>query len=130
MKKLTTISCFLLLGLAFPSFLRAQALPTGEKQKIEALIKQVAALKDATFVRNGWNYNANNAATFLRLKWETKVAEVKTAVDFIDKVASISGTSGQPYLIRFKDGSEIHSHDFLLAELKKLEIRNLPREAE
>jgi len=121
MKKVVTISCFILLGLGFPPFLRAQALPTYEKQKIEALIKQVAALKDATFVRNGWNYNANNAATFLRLKWETKVAEVKTAVDFIDKVASISGTSGKPYLIRFKDGSEILSHDFLLAELKKLD---------
>ena len=121
MKKLATISFFLLLGLAFPHFLRAQALPTGEEQKIEALIKQVAALKDATFVRNGWNYNANNAATFLRLKWETKVAEVKTAVDFIDNVASVSGTSGKPYSIRFKDGSEILSHDFLLAELKKLD---------
>jgi len=122
MKKLTTISfIILLLGLAFPHFVQAQALPAGEKQKIEALIKQVAALKDANFVRNGWNYNANNAATFLRLKWETKVTEVKTALDFIDKVASISGTSGKPYLIRFKDGREILSHDFLLAELKKLD---------
>ena len=123
MKKLTlsTMSFFLLLGLAIPSLVRAQTLPTGEMQKIEALIKQVAALKDANFVRNGRNYNANNAATFLRLKWETKVSEVKTAVDFIDKVASISGTSGKPYLIRFKDGREIISHDFLLSELKKLD---------
>jgi hypothetical protein len=121
MKKLTIISFFLLLGLAFPHFVQSQALPAGEKQKIEALIKQVAALKDANFVRNGWNYNANNAATFLRRKWETKVAEVKTALDFIDKVASISGTSGKPYLIRFKDGREILSHDFLLAELRKLD---------
>jgi len=121
MKKLTTISLFLMLGLVFPHFVQSQALPTGEKQKIEALIKQVAALKDASFVRNGWNYNANNAATFLRLKWEIKVSEVKTALDFIDNVASISGTSGKPYLIRFKDGREILSHDFLLAELKKLD---------
>jgi hypothetical protein len=30
-----------------------------EKQKIEALIKQVADLKDAKFVRNGSNYNAD-----------------------------------------------------------------------
>ena len=49
------------------------------------------------------------------------MAELKTAVDFIDKVASISGTSGKPYLIRFKDGREIISHDFLLSELKKLD---------
>jgi hypothetical protein len=123
MKKLTlsTMSFFLLLGLAIPSLVRAQTLPAGEKQKIEALIKQVASLKDANFVRNGRNYNANNAATFLHLKWETKVAEIKTAVDFIDKVASVSGSSGKPYLIRFKDGREIISHDFLLSELKKLD---------
>ena len=122
MKKLTlsTMSFFLFLGLAIPSFVRAQTLPTGEKQKIEALIKQVAALKDANFVRNGWSYNADKAATFLQLKWEANAAEVKTARDFIDNVASISGTSGKPYLIRFKDGREILSHDFLLAELKKL----------
>jgi hypothetical protein len=121
MKKLTlsTMSFFLLLGLAIP--VRAQTLSTGEKQKIEALIKQVAALKDASFVRNGWSYNANNAATFLQLKWEANAADVKTARDFIDNVASISGTSGKPYLIRFKGGREILSHDFLLAELKKLD---------
>jgi len=114
------MSFFLFLGLAIPSFVRAQTLPTSEKQKIEALIKQVAALKDASFVRNGWSYNADKAATFLQLKWEANAAEVKTARDFIDNVASISGTSGKPYLIRFKDGREILSHDFLLAELKKL----------
>jgi len=31
------------------------------------------------------------------------------------------GTSGKPYLIRFKDGREIKSQEFLLAELKKIE---------
>ena len=58
---------------------------------------------------------------FLRGKWEANDAEVKTARDFIDKVASVSGTSGKPYLIRFKDGREIKSQEFLLAALKKIE---------
>jgi hypothetical protein len=48
-------------------------------------------------------------------------SEIKTALDFIDKVATMSGTSGEPYLIRFSDGSEVKSKDFLLAELRKLE---------
>ena len=103
------------------SFVEAQTLPNLEKQKIEALIKQVANLKDAKFVRNGSAYNADSAATFLRRKWEANESEVKTARDFIDKVASFSGTSGKPYLIRFKDGGEIKSRDFLLAQLKKLD---------
>lgn len=122
MKKLTlfTMSFFLLLGSAIPSFVRAQTLPMDEKQKIEALIKQVAALKDAKYIRNGSSYKANTAVTFLRLKWDANAANVKTASDFIDKIASISGI-GKPYLIRFKDGREILGRDFLLAELKKLE---------
>jgi hypothetical protein len=103
------------------SFVQAQTLPNSEKQKIEALIKQIANLKDAKFVRNGSAYNADSAATFLRRKWGANESEVKTARDFIDKVASFSGTSGKPYLIRFKDGGEIKSRDFLLAQLKKLD---------
>lgn len=120
MKKLTTLSLFLLLGLVFTQLVRAQALPTDERQKIETLIKQVAALTDATFFRNGAGYNATTAVTFLQAKWKANAAKVKTAVDFIDNVASISG-AGTPYSIRLKDGRQILGRDFLLAELKKLD---------
>ena len=118
--KLILIFAFAL-GSGGLSFVQTQTLPNAEKQKIEALIKQVANLKDAKFVRNGSAYNADSAATFLRRKWEANESEVKTARDFIDKVASFSGTSGRPYLIRFKDGGEIKSRDFLLAQLKNLD---------
>jgi hypothetical protein len=99
----------------------AAPVPATEKQKIEALIHQVNDLKDASFIRNGSTYNSGHAATFLRRKWQANQSEVRTARDFVDKVASISGTSGKPYLIRFKDGKEIHSRDFLLAKLKSFE---------
>ena len=104
-----------------PTMPVAQPLPAAEKQKIETLIKQVRGLNDATFIRNGSSYSAGNAATFLRRKWQANDSNVKTARDFIDKVASFSGTSGKPYLIRFRDGKEITSQDFLRAELKKIE---------
>ena len=112
----------LLLGLLItPSNLRAQNLPAAEKQKIEALIKQVGDRKEAKFIRNGSAYEPATAVRFLRGKWSANKAEVQTARDFIDKVATLSGTSGKPYLMRFNDGKEIPSRDFLLAELKKLE---------
>jgi hypothetical protein len=110
-----------LLATVIPTPLVAQSLPPTEKQKIETLIKQVEELKDATFIRNGSSYSAANAVTFLRRKWEANDSHVKTARDFIDKVASFSGTSGKPYLIRLKAGKEVKSQDFLLAELKKIE---------
>ena len=118
--KLILILAFILASGDF-SFVRAQNLPNSEKQKIEMLIKQVANLRDAKFVRNGSSYNADSAAVFLRRKWQANESNVKNARDFIDKVASFSGTSGKPYLIRFEDGSEIQSRDFLLSELKKLD---------
>ena len=125
MKKLGFVglifSWVLLLGLLLPFIVTGQTALGPERKKIDVLIKQVGDLKDAKFVRNGSTYEVSTAVRFLRGKWEANDAEVKNARDFIDKVASVSGTSGKPYLIRFKDGREIYSRDFLLAELKKLE---------
>jgi hypothetical protein len=92
-----------------------------EKQKIEALVKHVEEMKDASFVRNGTKYDAKTAATFLRRKWKSNESAIKTARDFIEKVASVSSTSGKPYMIRRKNGKETKSGDYLLAELKKIE---------
>jgi hypothetical protein len=107
----------------------AQTLPTTERQKIEALIKYVGGLKDAHFIRNGSSYDVSTAVRFLRGKWESNDAQVKTARDFIEKVASVSGTSGKPYLIRLKDGKEIPSREFLAAELQKIESAPVDRRA-
>ena len=120
-RNLTNLTLWLFLLVAAPSFLHAQNLPVTEKQKIEALIKQVGDIKDAKFIRNGSTYEVSSAVRLLRGKWNANAAEVKSARDFIDKVASMSGTSGKPYLIRFKDGREIESREYLLAELQKLE---------
>jgi len=92
-----------------------------EQQKIEALIHQVENLSDAVFIRNNKAYNAKTAAMFLRRKWEATLDDIKTAQDFIAKVASVSSTSGQPYRIRFKDGHEVLSGEYLSTALKKLE---------
>jgi intein-encoded DNA endonuclease-like protein len=101
--------------------LYAQSLSETEKNKIETLIKNVGELKDASFIRNGSNYDPSTAVRFLRGKWNANKSSVKSARDFIDKVASRSETSGKPYLIRFKNGKEIQSREFLTEELKKIE---------
>ena len=119
----------LLVGLTITSFANAQPLPPAERQKIEALIKYVGDLKDSKFIRNGSTYDVSSAVRFLRGKWEANDAQVKTARDFIEKVASFSGTSGKPYLIRLKDGKEIPSREFLAAELQKIETAPTDRRA-
>ncbi|HEY6366050.1 MAG TPA: DUF5329 family protein [Candidatus Binatia bacterium] len=116
-----TLCCTLFLQIRVLQSVGAQATPAAERQKIETLIKSIADAKELKFVRNGKVYDATIAAKFLRGKWAANDAEVKTARAFIDKVASFSGTSGEPYLIRRNDGTEIKSKDYLLAELRKLE---------
>ena len=98
----------------------AETAPATEKAKIEALISHIQGLKDATFVRNGSEYSAANAAKFIRAKWERNEKDIKTATDFIAKAASTSSTSGKPYLIRFKDGKETPCGEYLTAQLKKM----------
>jgi len=101
-----------------------ESLPAGaERETIEKLIASVAALTDATFLRNGEAYPAASAARFLREKWHARRSEVRTAEEFIDRVASFSSTTSKPYLIRFADGREVLSRDYLQAELAKLRHR-------
>ena len=114
-------SWVLLFGMLLPPVVAGQTAPATERQKIESLIKQVGEIKDAKFIRNGSTYEVASAVRFLRSKWDANDSAVKTARDFIEKVASASGTSGKPYLIRFNDGREIKSRDYLLGELQKLE---------
>jgi Family of unknown function (DUF5329) len=117
--RILSLAC--VLALLSLGHVAAAPMPAAEKQKIETLIREVHDLNDASFIRNGSTYNSSHAATFLRRKWQANQSEVRTARDFIDKVASVSGTSGKPYLIRFKDGIEVHSRDFLLEKLKNLQ---------
>src|SRR5262245_54740472 len=93
-----------------------QKLPA-EKEKHESLNKRVEDMKGAVFIRNDREYDAKSAARFLREKWAAVQGSAKTAKEFVEKVASVSSTSGKPYQIRFKDGTEKKSGDFLLEEL-------------
>ena len=99
-----------------------------ETEKIEALLQKVEGLKDAVFIRNGSGHDAKTAAKFLRGKWENMGKDIKTAAEFIEKIASKSSTTGKPYVIRFTDGHEVQCGDFLKAELKKLEALPAGRE--
>jgi hypothetical protein len=99
--------------------LSAADLPPAEEKQIEALIAAIERMADATFIRNGRSYGAA-AAEFLRRKWRQRAAEVGSADDFIEKVASFSSTTGQPYRIRFSNGREIPCAIFLRTELSSL----------
>jgi hypothetical protein len=88
-----------------------------EQHRIDYLIASVAALKDASFIRNGQAYDALHAASHMRLKLRFAGSRVKTAEDFIRYCGTASSTSGTRYTIRFADGHSVDSASFLQQKL-------------
>ncbi len=111
------VSVLLVVGLMMLLTCSAQA--KEESAKIEALISHVESLKDAKFIRNGSTYEAPTAAKLMRYRWNKSKDEIKTGRDFIRICATASTTTGQAYLIRFKDGKEVKSGEYLLEQLEK-----------
>ncbi len=94
--------------------------PLSENQKIEALIKAVEQLKEAKFYRNGDLHDAAAAAKHLRMKWEKAGSRIKTTIDFIEKIASKSSMSGEPYKIVYANGKTVLARQFFYEKLKGL----------
>jgi hypothetical protein len=90
-----------------------------EAAKIRYLIGSVETLRGVTFLRNGSEYDAKNAADHLRLKLKTAGNRVKTAEDFIRVCGSKSSVSGKAYRIRFLDGNTKDAETFFREELKE-----------
>jgi Family of unknown function (DUF5329) len=110
----------LLAALLFAAAGSAGELPAAEERQIEALIARVAGMTDDAFIRNDRSYDAATAAEFLRRKWRRHAAEVRSAEDFIDRVATGSSTTGAPYRIRLGDGRELPCATVLREELLRL----------
>jgi Family of unknown function (DUF5329) len=95
--------------------------PVKEQTRIEKLIAFVENQKNMKFIRNGTEYSCADAAKFLRGKMDSMGGEVTSARDFIERIASKSSMSGQPYQVKFADGKTMLAAQFLSEELKRLE---------
>jgi len=98
----------------------ADAAPMSEAAKIDHLINYIGKLAGATFVRNGKDYGAAEAARHLQHKREKAGDRVRTADDFIRLCASQSSLSGEAYRIRFADGRTRTAEDVLREELARI----------
>ncbi|OPX99307.1 MAG: hypothetical protein A4E60_02826 [Syntrophorhabdus sp. PtaB.Bin047] len=114
MKDVTTVLVILLLLAA----VHVCAGNLSEAARIQYLIASVEALEGAKFIRNGSEHDARAAADHLRLKLKVAGNKVKTAEDFIKYCASRSSMTGEPYLIRFADGTTVRSEVFFRNRLR------------
>lgn len=97
----------------------AHAKTMSEQEKIDALIQVVESRGDLKFIRLGEAHSGPEAARVLRTKLFYAGSRVKTADQFIEHIASAT-VSGSTYYVRFPDGKQIPSAQFLRAELKRI----------
>lgn len=92
-----------------------------EQRKIEFLLREVEQTKGAKFWRNGTAYTTAQAVDYLRMKmkWNDRGRPIKSAKDFIARIASKSSINGRPYLIQLEDGRKIEMKIFLDQKLSE-----------
>ncbi|SFP85527.1 hypothetical protein SAMN05443579_116125 [Variovorax sp. PDC80] len=99
----------------------AHATPSeSEHRLIDTLIQRVAKMGSMTFLRNGSEYNATEAAKHMQAKYEHFKKEIVTAEDFIERCATRSEMTGQAYRVKLGGGAIKESGEFLRAELHSL----------
>ena len=114
---------FMMLALMISSIMMRPAWanpPPSEQELIDQLIQEVGQMNDVTFIRNGSDHDAKEAADHLRQKMHYFESEIHTADDFIRLCATHSELSGLPYKVREADGTERDSAPFLQDLLLKL----------
>ena len=93
---------------------RAPEPPRGEDVAVvaEYLLGRISE-SGLTFIRNGREHTAAEAAAHIRDKYEHYRKDIKTPEDFIEKAASKSMLSGKPYLVKMPDGTTRLAADWL-----------------
>jgi hypothetical protein len=92
-----------------------------EMARIERLLAMLGARRDMRLVRNGKEHDTEMAVSFLRGKLKHYGDGIKTAEEFIDRLASRSSTTGQLYWVRLSDGRDVPAGEFLRIELARLD---------
>jgi len=117
-----TKGSMLLLGLLMLSIVRAE--PSTEVQvEIDFLLGYIQGSK-CEFYRNGTWHDPIAAQAHLRDKYELARNRINTAEEFIERVASQSSISGQPYEVKCNGGPVVASRTWLREELARFRAFN------
>jgi len=90
---------------------------------VQYLIGYVSA-SGLTFIRNGSSYPSAEAAEHMNAKYRHFENDIETPEDFIERCASKSLISGQPYLVIDERGEKIRTSDWLRAVLSQYRAQN------
>lgn len=113
----STFAAVVALALATPA--NAAPLPPAARAEVDALMNRLQA-SGCEFNRNGSWYSGAEAKAHLLKKLDALEGKnlVATTEQFIDRGASTSSMSGQPYLVRCAGKAAVESGPWLKAELQ------------
>jgi hypothetical protein len=100
--------------------LQVQAAATFHPDRIGQLLRVIEASPD-TFVREGRDYEGQAAAQFLLARLAVPRDKVIDVDEFIERFASQSSKTAEPYHVRDKDGVVVTMRDWLRAALQRIE---------
>jgi hypothetical protein len=97
----------------------AASLSPAARAEIDALLTRLET-SSCTFNRNGTWYPPAEAKVHLlrKLKYLEDRGAVQSAEQFIERAASSSSTTGQPYLVKCGSGAPVQSGTWLLSQLQ------------
>src|SRR5450756_883370 len=109
----------LMLGLLMASVVRAEP-PANVQMEVNFLLSDVEA-SGCEFYRNGTWHDSKAAQAHLRDKYKYLVAMnlVNTTEQFIERAATESSITGQPYQVRCNGGATVTSSQWLRDELAR-----------
>ncbi len=110
------LSFFLFFGVVFPG----GPVLAAENGEIEYLLSHIGA-SDCVFIRNGKEHQSKKASEHLAMKYSHVKKRIKTADDFIDKIASQSSITRRKYEIRC-DGVQLPARQWLRQALESHRI--------
>ena len=115
MKRLSRV----VLTLIFLAVSTGQIFPAESLDDSIKYLLDYVAKSDVTFIRNGQTHTPQEAVNHIKAKYEHFKKDIKTPEDFIRLSASKSLLTGQPYLVRTKDGKEVQLSAWLTDALKE-----------
>ncbi len=99
-----------------------------EEEKIQTLLNRIEESK-YIFIRNDKEYSAQKAREHLEMKYNRMKKRIKTANDFIDRLATKSSLSGKPYLMKNPaNGKKTLLRVWLKAQLRNMEKSTTPKQ--
>jgi hypothetical protein len=119
----TAFAC--LIGFSPMAAPRAAPLPAQVQQEIDFLLDDIGT-SGCEFYRNGSWHDAKAAQAHVRSKYSFLLARdlIATTEDFIERAASKSSLSGEPYRIRCGASEEIPADRWLRDELARFRSLN------